>query len=108
MKSLSTSKTYRKNVKKDNGPANLFSKAWQWYQDRAGHTSGKYNTYSSHIPENRDKNANQILKSFGITDKASFNKWIIANHPDKNPAPGQTEKFQTVFKLWKQVNGLTY
>jgi flagellar biosynthesis GTPase FlhF len=46
------------------------------------------------------------LRSYGITDKRSYNKWALRNHPDKSQAPGQEALFQKVTVLWKELDDI--
>ena len=46
------------------------------------------------------------LRTYGITDKRSYNKWTVRNHPDKNQAPGQEALFQKVSVLWKEFDDI--
>ena len=46
------------------------------------------------------------LRTYGITDKNSYKKWTVRNHPDKNQAPGQEALFQKVSVLWKEFDDI--
>jgi len=46
------------------------------------------------------------LRSYGITDKRSYNKWTLRNHPDKRQAPGQEALFAKVTVLWKELDDI--